>query len=72
MTKEETTKVTGIVEQLLPNAWFLVTMSNGKRIRASLCGKMKLRRVRVLLGDSVDMEISPYDRSKARIVYRHT
>lgn len=70
MAKEETIKAEGVVEELLPNMTFRVKMSNGMEVMAHLCGKMRLRNIRVLVGDRVTLELSPYDLSKARIVYR--
>lgn len=70
MAKEETIKADGVVEELLPNMTFRVKMSNGMEVMAHLCGKMRLRNIRVLVGDKVTLELSPYDLTKARIVYR--
>ncbi len=71
MTKEDTIKIDGIVDELLPNMNFRVILANGMEVDAHLCGKMRLRNIRVLKGDRVTVEMSPYDLSKARIVYRH-
>ncbi|MGM0440032.1 MAG: translation initiation factor IF-1 [Chlamydiota bacterium] len=70
MGKEDVIKIKGKVEQLLPNMTFLVTLENGMEVQAHLCGKMRIRNIRVLVGDTVTVEMSPYDLSKARIVYR--
>lgn len=70
MPKEDTIKMEGKVEELLPNMTFRVVLQNGMRVLAHLCGKMRIRNIRVLAGDSVTVELSPYDLSKARIVYR--
>ncbi len=70
MAKEETIKVDGRVEELLPNMHFSVLLENGMRVIAHLCGKMRMRNIRVYAGDVVTVEMSPYDLSKARIVYR--
>ncbi len=70
MTKEDTIKIDGTVEELLPNMHFSVLLQNGMRIVAHLCGKMKMRNIRVLVGDTVTVEMSPYDLTKARITYR--
>lgn len=70
MPKEDTIKIDGIVEELLPNMSFRVELKNGMKVLAHLCGKMRMRNIRVLVGDSVTVEMSPYDLSKARIVYR--
>jgi translation initiation factor IF-1 len=71
MSKEETIKVEGKVEELLPNMTFKVILENGMSVIAHLCGKMRMRNIRVYAGDSVTIEMSPYDLSKARIIYRH-
>ncbi|GAB4188491.1 MAG: translation initiation factor IF-1 [Simkaniaceae bacterium] len=68
--KEDTIKMEGTVEELLPNMTFRVTLENGMKVLAHLCGKMRMKNIRVLVGDVVTVEISPYDLSKARIVYR--
>jgi len=70
MAKEDTIKLDGTVEELLPNMTFKVTLSNGMDVLAHLCGKMRMRNIRVLVGDAVTVELSPYDLSKARIIYR--
>ncbi len=68
--KEDVIKLDGRVEELLPNMTFRVALENGMKVLAHLCGKMRMRNIRVLVGDTVTVEISPYDLSKARIVYR--
>jgi translation initiation factor IF-1 len=70
MPKEDTIKLNGNVEELLPNMNFRVTLENGMTVTAHLCGKMRMRNIRVLVGDSVTVEMSPYDLTKARIIYR--
>lgn len=70
MTKEDTLKLEGKVEELLPNMTFRVSLENGLQVIAHLCGKMRMKNIRVLVGDNVTVEMSPYDLSKARIVYR--
>lgn len=70
MSKEDTIKLNGAVEELLPNMHFRVKLENGMAVMAHLCGKMRMRNIRVLVGDVVTCELSPYDLSKARIVYR--
>ena len=71
MPKEETIKIDGQVEELLPNMHFSVVLENGMKVIAHLCGKMRMRNIRVYVGDNVTVELSPYDLTKARIVYRH-
>ncbi|OGN61665.1 MAG: translation initiation factor IF-1 [Chlamydiae bacterium RIFCSPHIGHO2_12_FULL_49_11] len=68
--KEDTIEVEGVIKELLPNMTFVVELENGVPIKAHLCGKMRMRNIRVLVGDRVKIEMSPYDLSKGRIVYR--
>lgn len=70
MAKEDTIKLEGTVEELLSNMNFRVKLQNGMNVTAHLCGKMRMKNIRVLVGDQVTVEISPYDLSKARIIYR--
>lgn len=70
MAKEDTIKIDGRVEDTLPNMTFRVALQNGMHVLAHLCGKMRMRNIRVSVGDEVTVEMSPYDLSKARIVYR--
>jgi len=60
----------GVVEELLPSASFKVTLDNGHEILAHLSGKMRMYRIRLVPGDRVRVEISPYDLTKGRIVFR--
>jgi translation initiation factor IF-1 len=60
----------GTVIEPLPNAMFLVELSNGHKILAHISGKMRMHYIRILPGDKVQVEISPYDPGKGRIVYR--
>ncbi len=71
MSKEDTIRLEGEVDELLPNMSFRVKLENGMEVLAHLCGKMRMRNIRVLVGDKVTVEMSPYDLTKARIVYRH-
>lgn len=70
MTKEDTIKCEGTVEELLPNMTFQVKLQNGMVVMAHLCGKMRMKNIRVLVGDQVTVEMSPYDLTKARITFR--
>lgn len=70
MPKEDTIKMDGVVEELLRNTQFRVKLETGTIIIASLSGKMKTRNIRVYVGDTVTCELSPYDLTKGRIVYR--
>lgn len=60
----------GTVEELLPNATFRVTLDNGHEILAHLSGKMRMHRIRIMPGDRVTVELTPYDLTKGRITYR--
>jgi len=69
--KEEALEVEGTVVEPLPNAMFRVTADNGLKILATLAGRMRRNYVRVLLGDRVQVEVSPYEPTKGRITYRY-
>ena len=71
MAKEEMIELMGVVNEVLPNTVFRVTLENGASITAYASGKMRQRRIRVLEGDRVTVEMSPYDVSKGRINFRH-
>ena len=70
MTKEEPIKVQGKVLETLPNAMFKVELENKHQILAHLSGKMRMHFIKILPGDSVTVELSPYDLTKGRITYR--
>src|SRR5512136_588673 len=69
--KRQRLEVTGIVVEALPNAMFRVNLDTGQQILAYLSGKMRRYYIKVLLGDRVRVELSPYDLAKGRIVYRY-
>ena len=71
MPKEEMVELQGVVNEVLPNAVFRVQIENGPQITAYASGKMRKHRIRVLAGDRVTLEMSPYDLSKGRISFRH-
>ena len=71
MTKQDTLTFNGVVKDLLPNAMFRVELSNGHMITAHTAGKLRKNRIRVLQGDKVTVEMTPYDLTKGRITYRH-
>jgi translation initiation factor IF-1 len=71
MAKEETIELNGVVDEVMRNAVFRVTLDNGVSITAHVSGKMRQRRIRVLTGDRVTVEMSPYDLTKGRINFRH-
>ncbi len=70
MPKEEPIKVQGTVRETLPNAMFKVELENGHQILAHISGKMRMHFIRILPGDNVTVELSPYDLTRGRIVYR--
>lgn len=71
MPKEDLIEFEGTVIELLPNATFLVELENEHRIIAHMAGKMRKNRIRVLAGDKVTVEMTPYDLTKGRITFRH-
>lgn len=71
MAKEESIKFTGTVLEVLPNTTFRVELQNGARLLAHISGKMRKNNINILLNDKVDVEVSPYDITKGRIVYRY-
>jgi translation initiation factor IF-1 len=71
MAKQGPIKVDGIVTETLPNANFKVKLDNGHEILAHISGKMRLHFIKILVGDKVSVELSPYDLSKGRITYRY-
>jgi translation initiation factor IF-1 len=70
MPKEQSIQVDGTVIEPLPNAMFRVELENGHRILAHVSGKMRMHFIRILTGDKVTVEISPYDLGRGRIIYR--
>ena len=70
MAKEELIEMQGVVAEALPDSHFLVTMDNGHKLVAYTAGKMRKFRIRTIMGDSVRVEMTPYDLSKGRIFYR--
>ena len=71
MAKEGVIEFEGVVSELLPNAMFRVTLENDHQILAHTSGKMRKNRIRVLAGDKVNVEMTPYDLTKGRITFRH-
>ena len=70
MNCEEPIKTQGVVREVLPGTLFKVELPNGARVLAHIAGKMRKHFTRIVPGDSVDLELSPYDLSKARITFR--
>ena len=71
MAKDDVIEMRGKVIELLPNATFQIELENGHRIIAYTSGKMRKNRIRVLVGDEVTVEMSPYDLTKGRVSHRH-
>ncbi|AHF05919.1 MULTISPECIES: translation initiation factor IF-1 [Desulfitobacterium] len=70
MSKEDVIEVEGKVLEPLPNAMFLVELANGHKVLAHVSGKIRMNFIKILPGDRVTLELSPYDLSRGRIVYR--
>lgn len=71
MAKEDNFKLKGQVTEALPNAQFRVELETGQEVLGHLAGKLRVNRITIIPGDAVDIEMSPYDVTKGRIVYRH-
>jgi translation initiation factor IF-1 len=71
MAKEEAIKIDGIIKETLPNATFIVRLENGHEVLAHVSGKMRMHFIKILPGDKVSLELSPYDLSRGRIIYRY-
>ena len=71
MAKKDAIKLQATVVEVLPNAMFRVELENGHRVLAHVSGKMRMHFIRILLGDKVTVEMSPYDLTRGRIVLRH-
>ncbi|CAG4884209.1 translation initiation factor IF-1 [Georgfuchsia toluolica] len=71
MAKEELLEMNGVVMEVLPDSRFRVTLDNGHDLVAYSAGKMRKHHIRILAGDKVSLELSPYDLSKGRITFRH-
>jgi translation initiation factor IF-1 len=71
MSKETALELEGVVTEELPSTTFRVALENGHSVLASMAGKMRRFRIRVLTGDRVKVEVSPYDLTRGRITYRH-
>jgi translation initiation factor IF-1 len=71
MAKQGPIKVDGVITETLPNAMFKVNLENGHEVLAHISGKMRMNFIKILVGDKVTVELSPYDLSKGRITYRY-
>ncbi|MDB4909011.1 MAG: infA [Gemmatimonadetes bacterium] len=69
--KQEAIELEGVVSDVLPSAMFRVTLENGHNLLATTAGKMRKFRIRILAGDRVTVEVSPYDLGRGRITFRH-
>ena len=72
MAKEEAIQMQGVVKETLPNTIFRVELENGHAITAHISGKMRKHYIRILTGDTVTVEMTPYDLTKGRIIFRET
>lgn len=70
MPKEEAIEIEGVVIEPLPNAMFRVELSNGHKVLAHISGKMRMHFIKILPGDKVKLELSPYDLTRGRIIFR--
>jgi len=71
MAKEKSIEVDGTISDTLPNAMFRVDLENGHEVLAHVSGKMRMHYIKILPGDKVKLELSPYDLSRGRITYRY-
>ncbi len=71
MAKEELIEMNGVVQEVLPDSRYRVTLDNGHKLIAYTSGKMRKHHIRILAGDNVSLELSPYDLDKGRITFRH-
>jgi len=71
MAKEELIEMSGVVNEILPDSRYRVTLDNGHELIAYTSGKMRKHHIRILAGDNVSLELSPYDLTKGRITFRH-
>ena len=69
--KEAAVEIEGVVSEVLPSAMFRVTLTNGHEVLATTAGKMRRFRIRIIAGDRVTLEVSPYDLTRGRITFRH-
>jgi translation initiation factor IF-1 len=71
MAREDLIEVEGVIEEALPNAMFRVVLDNGHKVLAHVSGKMRMNFIRIIPGDKVKVELTPYDLSRGRITYRN-
>jgi translation initiation factor IF-1 len=70
MSKEDVIRITGVVKEVLPNTTFRILLENGTLVLGHISGKIRKNNINILLGDKVEIELTPYDLTKGRIVYR--
>ena len=70
MVDKKAIRVDGVISEALPNAFFKVQLENSKEVLAHLAGKMRIHFIKVMVGDRVTIEVSPYDETRGRIVFR--
>jgi translation initiation factor IF-1 len=71
LSKQDVIEIDGVIDEVLPNTAFKVKLQNEKIILAHLSGKLRMHNIRILKGDKVTLEMSPYDLEKGRIIWRH-
>ena len=71
MANKDAVEVIGVVNEVLPNSQYRVVLENGHKVLAYAAGKLKFRHIRILAGDTVQLELSPYDLNRGRIVWRN-
>jgi translation initiation factor IF-1 len=71
LAKDNVIEMSGVVDEVLPNAMFRIVLENGHKIIATIGGRLRQNNIRILLGDSVNVEMSPYDLTRGRVVYRN-
>jgi translation initiation factor IF-1 len=71
LAKDDIIEMSGVVDEVLPNAMFRVILENGHKITATIGGRLRQHNIRILLGDSVNVEMSTYDLNRGRVVYRN-
>jgi len=71
MAQQDAIEVTGTVREVLPNSQYRILLENGHKVLGYAAGKLKFRRIRILAGDTVQLQLSPYDLTRGRIVWRN-
>lgn len=71
MSKQDLIRIDGVIDETLPNTQFIVKLENNHKVLCHISGKMRMNFIKILQGDKVTVELSPYDLTKGRIVYRY-